>query len=171
MEGILSLSDYIPSESDDVVYVCRVKICAAICSGTKYPFCVAAAAGQKILLPIRLTTDKPKLEKYKSLIWTICSTICKALVDLTYSSWGGVKPSILLDPAFHVRPTYLHHWRGWHQLWQWQCWANNSVFEWYLNSQNRIVIFVFVFGRYFHTEWYSYSANLSNSKFQSFCCY
>ena len=38
-----------------------------------------------------------------------------------------------------------------------QRWANNSVFEYYSNTWGRILVFVFVFGWLFETEYYSYS--------------
>ena len=38
-----------------------------------------------------------------------------------------------------------------------QRWANNSVFEYYSNTWGRILVFVFVFGWFFETEYYSYS--------------
>ena len=38
-----------------------------------------------------------------------------------------------------------------------QRWANNSVFEYYSNTWDRILVFVFVFGWLFETEYYSYS--------------
>ena len=38
-----------------------------------------------------------------------------------------------------------------------QRWANNSVFEYYSNTWGRILVFIFVFGWLFETEYYSYS--------------
>ena len=38
-----------------------------------------------------------------------------------------------------------------------QRWANNLVFEYYSNTWGRILVFVFVFGWLFETEYYSYS--------------
>ena len=43
------------------------------------------------------------------------------------------------------------------RLWMKQRWANNSVFEYYSNTWGRILVFVFVFGWLFETEYYSYS--------------
>ena len=40
-----------------------------------------------------------------------------------------------------------------------QRWANNSVLKYYSNAWGRILVFVFVFGWFFETEYYSYSGD------------
>ena len=46
----------------------------------------------------------------------------------------------------------------------WQRWANNSVFEYYLNTWGWILVFVFIFSWLFETDYYSYSYSGNCSK-------
>ena len=106
--------------------------------------------------------------------WTATSNQCQ---DFCKSNWNNFcqDQTLICQQPLYFSNTYQLNLFNANPRVEWSClkaysnvswhnyivshqrWANNSVFEYYSNTWGRILVFVFVFGWFFETEYYSYS--------------